>query len=255
MSRSKAVKKILFVLYLTLIHITLGGLVFDRYFTANNAKNDDVRQVIPLLAPMQIPDEDGSFAPNSQITNQTVGNSNSSNTNTNPTPFPTLQNTNQDQNRQTSVVISSEKLMIPVVGIKREKLSDTYNDARSDNRIHNAIDIMAPQGTPVVAVADGEIARFFDSKLGGITIYQFSKDRKFIYYYAHLQNRAENLQEKVSVPQGTVIGYVGDTGNAGTGNYHLHFSIIVPTDPQRYWEGENINPYPILKEGIEPRIR
>ena len=141
--------------------------------------------------------------------------------------------------------------MIPVAGIKRENLQDTYNQSRSGGRVHNAMDIMAPVGTPVVAVADGEIAKFFDSDLGGITIYQWSGDKKYIYYYAHLQKRAENLQEKTFIKQGTVIGYVGDTGNAGAGNYHLHFSIIIPTDPKSHWDGTNINPYPNLKDGIE----
>ena len=121
--------------------------------------------------------------------------------------------------------------------------------------MHNAIDIIAPQGTPVVAAADGEIARFFDSELGGITIYQFSKDKKFVYYYAHLQKRADNLAEKTFVSQGKIIGYVGDTGNAGAGNFHLHFSISIPKDEKNYREGENINPYLFLKDGIEGQIR
>jgi murein DD-endopeptidase MepM/ murein hydrolase activator NlpD len=133
-----------------------------------------------------------------------------------------------------------------VQGIKKENLSDTFKDSRSGGRVHDAIDIMAPQGTPVLAVADGEIARFFDSERGGITIYQFSKDKKLIYYYAHLQRRADNLQAGQFVKQGTVIGYVGDTGNSGAGNFHLHFAIWAVTDPKRYWDGTNINPYPLF---------
>ena len=143
--------------------------------------------------------------------------------------------------------------MIPVVGIKASQLMDTFSDARSENRIHDAIDIMAPAGTPVVAVADGEIAKFFDSERGGITIYQYSADKKYVYYYAHLQSRAANLIETNYVKQGTVIGYVGDTGNAGPGNYHLHFSIALLKDPKRFWDGENINPYPLLKNAREAR--
>jgi murein DD-endopeptidase MepM/ murein hydrolase activator NlpD len=147
------------------------------------------------------------------------------------------------------------KLMIPVVGIRRDNLLDTYTQSRSGGRVHNAIDIMAPVGAPVVAVADGEIVKFFDSKLGGITIYQYSADKKYVYYYAHLQKRADNLQEKTFVKQGTLLGYVGDTGNAGAGNYHLHFSIIIPTDPETHWDGTNINPYPMLKNGVEASLR
>ena len=105
---------------------------------------------------------------------------------------------------------------------------------------------MAPRGTQVVAAADGEIARFFDSERGGTTIYQYSQDKKLIYYYAHLERRADSIKENDFVKRGTVIGYVGDSGNSGAGNYHLHFAIWTVDDPKRYWEGTNINPYPLL---------
>ena len=164
---------------------------------------------------------------------------------------PTEINTSQNQNN--AAPDSPDALMIPVVGIKREQLRDTFNDARSEGRVHNAIDITAAGGTPVVAVADGEIAKFFDSERGGITIYQYSSDRRFVYYYAHLQKRADNLKEKDSVKRGTVIGYVGDTGNSGAGNYHLHFSITLPTDPKKIFDGTEINPFPFFKDGIESR--
>ncbi len=142
---------------------------------------------------------------------------------------------------------AADKLIIPVAGVKPAELRDTFNDARSEGRVHDAIDIMAAQGTPVLAAADGEIARFFDSERGGITIYQFSRDKKLMYYYAHLQSRADEIQEHQFVRQGTVIGYVGDTGNAGAGNFHLHFAIWIITDPKRYWDGTNINPYDLLR--------
>ncbi len=126
-------------------------------------------------------------------------------------------------------------------------------DSRSQGRVHNAIDIIAPLGTPVLAAADGEIAKFFDSQRGGITIYQRSADGHFIYYYAHLQKRADNLREGDFVKQGTVLGYVGDTGNAGAGNYHLHFSITIPSDPKRIFDGDEINPFSLLKNAIESK--
>ncbi len=150
-----------------------------------------------------------------------------------------------------SISVSGTTLMIPVVGIKREELQDTYTDSRSEGRIHNAIDIPAANGTPVAAVSDGLIAKFFDSERGGITIYQLSPDKNFVYYYAHLQKRADNLIENEFVKQGTIIGYVGDTGNAGAGNYHLHFEIMIADDPEKYWKGTDINPFPLLKNGIE----
>lgn len=162
-----------------------------------------------------------------------------------PQPAPNAPVDNSTPQNNEIVVVT--KLIIPVQGIKGSDLRDTFKDSRSEGRVHDAIDIMAPMGTPVLAAADGEIAKFFDSEKGGITIYQFSADKKLIYYYAHLQRRADNLQEHQLVKQGTIIGYVGDTGNAGAGNTHLHFAIWTITDPKRYWDGMNINPYPLLK--------
>lgn len=166
------------------------------------------------------------------------------------TPTPDISSVDANSN-QTSE--NSQTLMIPVVGVKREQLRDTYNDARSENRVHNAIDIMAAGGTPVVAASDGEIVKFFDSVKGGITIYQFSPDKHFIYYYAHLQKRADNLKEHDFVKQGTLLGFVGDTGNAGAGNFHLHFEIMTITDPKRFFDGVDLNPYSLLKNGVEAK--
>ena len=138
-------------------------------------------------------------------------------------------------------------LIIPVAGVRPEQLRDTFSDARSEGRVHDAIDIAAPLDTPVLAVADGTIVKLFPSDRGGTTIYQLSADSKFFYYYAHLARYAEGLAEGQFVKQGQTIGYVGDSGNAGAGNYHLHFSISLVSDPKRYWEGVNINPYPLLR--------
>lgn len=138
------------------------------------------------------------------------------------------------------------KLIIPVGGVRPDQLRDTFSDSRSEARTHDAIDIPAAQGAPVLAAADGEILKLFQSDLGGTTIYQLSAEKKLVFYYAHLQGYADGLFEGKFVRQGEVIGYVGDSGNAGPGNYHLHFSIAVVADPKRYWEGVNINPYPLL---------
>lgn len=145
------------------------------------------------------------------------------------------------------VIPPTANLIIPVEGIKADQLRDTFADARSEGRVHDAIDIAAPRGTPVLAAADGAIVKLFLSERGGITIYQSSTDNKFIYYYAHLERYADGLAAGHFAKQGEIIAYVGDTGNAGTGNYHLHFSVAVVADPKRYWEGTNINPYPLLK--------
>jgi murein DD-endopeptidase MepM/ murein hydrolase activator NlpD len=125
-------------------------------------------------------------------------------------------------------------------------LIDTFSDARSDGRTHDAIDIPAPVGTNVLAAADGEIIKLFQSEPGGTTIYQLSVDRKLVFYYAHLQRYADGLVEGQYVHKGDLIAHVGDTGNAGPGNYHLHFSIAIVSNPRRYWEGSNINPFPLL---------
>ena len=149
---------------------------------------------------------------------------------------------------QPTTFIGKLNLVIPVAGVKPEQLLDTFTDARSEGRSHDAIDIIAAAGTPVLAVSEGEIVKLFQSDRGGITIYQLSPDKKLVFYYAHLQRYADGIAAGKYVRQGEVIGYVGDTGNAGAGNYHLHFSIAVLADPKRYWEGTNINPYPLLRK-------
>jgi murein DD-endopeptidase MepM/ murein hydrolase activator NlpD len=141
----------------------------------------------------------------------------------------------------------NSQLVIPVAAVRPDQLVDTFRDARSEGRVHDAIDIMAPAGTPVVAAVDGEIVRLVQSDRGGTTIYQLSTDKKFVFYYAHLQGYADGLVVGKFAKQGEVVGYVGDTGNAGTGNFHLHFSIAIIADPKRYWEGTNINPFPLLR--------
>lgn len=138
-------------------------------------------------------------------------------------------------------------LLVPVAGVRPEELRDTFQESRSEGRVHDAIDIPAARGTPVLAAADGRIIKFFNSEKGGITIYQLSADERLVYYYAHLERYADGLSEGYYARRGEVIAYVGDTGNAGPGNYHLHFSVATITDPKRYWTGTNINPYPMLR--------
>jgi murein DD-endopeptidase MepM/ murein hydrolase activator NlpD len=137
-------------------------------------------------------------------------------------------------------------LIIPVAGVRSDQLGDTFTASRAEGRTHDAIDIIAPADTPVLAAANGTITKLWQSERGGTTIYQLSADQKMIFYYAHLARYADGLVEGKQVRQGEVIAYVGDTGNAGPGNYHLHFSIAIVSDPKRYWEGTNINPYPLL---------
>lgn len=140
-------------------------------------------------------------------------------------------------------------LLIPVAGVRPDQLHDTYTDSRSEGRVHDSIDIPAARNTPVFACADGTIVKFFQSARGGTTIYQLDRDNKTVYYYAHLDHYADGLAENHFARRGEVIGYVGDTGNAGAGNYHLHFSISIVADPKHYYNGTNINPYPLLRDG------
>lgn len=164
------------------------------------------------------------------------------------TPPPQVDQTSSPSQPLNNSFVGTLKLIIPVAGVKPDQLLDTFADARSEGRVHDAIDIPAPAGTPVLAAADGEIVKLFQSERGGTTIYQLSSDRKLVFYYAHLQRYVDGLAVGKFVKHGEVIAYVGDTGNAGTGNFHLHFSIAIVADPKRYWEGTNINPYPLLRQ-------
>lgn len=142
-------------------------------------------------------------------------------------------------------------LLLPVQGVTAAQLQDTFSDARGDGRVHDAIDIMAAAGTPVLAVADGHVEKLFDSKQGGITLYQFDPQRTRAYYYAHLQGYAAGIVEKKALKRGDLIGYVGSTGNANPAAPHLHFAIFVLGPEKQWWKGEAINPYPQL--GGTPR--
>ncbi|WP_282247273.1 M23 family metallopeptidase [Stenotrophomonas sp. PS02300] len=138
-------------------------------------------------------------------------------------------------------------LLLPVQGITAAQLQDTFTDARSQGRVHDAIDILAAEGTPVLAVADGTIEKLFDSERGGLTVYQFEPGGTYCYYYAHLQRYADGLAEKQVVKRGDVIGYVGHTGNASPDAPHLHFEIHRLGPEKQWWKGESLNPYPVLR--------
>ncbi|HJQ68986.1 MAG TPA: M23 family metallopeptidase [Blastocatellia bacterium] len=137
-------------------------------------------------------------------------------------------------------------LMIPVAGVSRKQLHNTYDDARSEGRQHNAIDIIAPQGTPVLAVDEGPVIKLFQSDKGGITLYQLDPSGKYAYYYAHLASYADGMAEGKRLKRGEVLGYVGDSGNAGKGNYHLHFEVSKLADPRKWYGGTPANPYYLL---------
>jgi len=138
-------------------------------------------------------------------------------------------------------------LVIPLPAVSAAQLSDTYTQARSGGTAHEALDIMAPRGTPVLAVDDGRVAKLFLSKPGGITLYQFDVDGEYAYYYAHLDRYADGILEGDHVRRGQLIGHVGSTGNALPDAPHLHFAVFRLGPERQWWRGTPINPFLIWR--------
>jgi murein DD-endopeptidase MepM/ murein hydrolase activator NlpD len=138
-------------------------------------------------------------------------------------------------------------LKVPVPQVRPEVLLDTFDDARDTGRRHEACDIPAPRGAPVVAVDDGEVAKLFLSKPGGLTVYQFDRTRSVAYYYAHLDRYADGLAEGQVVHRGDVLGAVGATGNANPAAPHLHFAVFELDAEKRWWKGRAVNPLPLFR--------
>lgn len=148
-----------------------------------------------------------------------------------------------------AVEVAAKGLRVPVRGAPIAALRDNWGEARAGgSREHHAIDIMAATGTPVLATAPGTIEKLFDSHDGGHTIYQRSTDGGTVYYYAHLAGYRPGLHEGQAVRGGEAIGFVGATGNADRGAPHLHFEIKRMAPGERWWQGANVNPYPLLAE-------
>jgi len=138
-------------------------------------------------------------------------------------------------------------LMVPVEGVSPEKVPDTYSQARDGGaRTHQAVDILAKRGTPVLSADSGTILRLTKSTLGGITIHATDPARRFVFYYAHLDGYAEGLREGKAVAQGEVIGYVGTTGNAPKNTPHLHFQVMRYVDARTWWGGPPLDPRAFL---------
>lgn len=141
---------------------------------------------------------------------------------------------------------SPADLLFPVPAVSPSAMADSFNDRRGQ-RIHHAVDIMAPRHSDVVAVADGAIARLMTSVAGGVAVYEWSAGQRFVYYYAHLQEYAPGLVEGQTVRRGQVLGYVGTTGNAPANTPHLHFAIARVEKKDQWWGGAPIDPYPFWK--------
>ena len=154
----------------------------------------------------------------------------------------------QGQAQPAATAPHGERLTIPVRGVASARIVDTWGQSRANGaRAHQGTDIMAPGGTPVVAAAAGTVEKLFYSHGGGgVTLYIRSPDRRWSYYYAHLRDYAPGVVEGLKVRAGDLIGYVGDTGNAGAGNYHLHFGVEQHEPGDGWWNGRAVNPYPFL---------
>lgn len=144
--------------------------------------------------------------------------------------------------------VSPSGLMLPVQGIRPAQIVDTYSAARSGGaRAHNALDIMAPRGSAVVAAAEGTVERLhYSAGGGGITAYVRSPDGQWMYYYAHLDSYAPGLAVGQRLDRGDAIGRVGSTGNANAAWPHLHFAIHRMRSSDRWYQGAPVNPYPLL---------
>lgn len=140
---------------------------------------------------------------------------------------------------------SAERLLVPVDGIDPSDLDDTFTARRSGGRTHNAIDILAPKGTPVLAVSDGEVVRIHTNRLGGKVLYLRSPDGAYEFYYAHLDAYESGLEVGTTVRQGDVLGTVGNTGNARTTPPHLHFQVLRQSGRGR---GTPVNPYRLFQQ-------
>jgi murein DD-endopeptidase MepM/ murein hydrolase activator NlpD len=148
-----------------------------------------------------------------------------------------------------AAALAGRALAIPVAGVTAAQLRDTFTASRAAGRSHEAIDILAPVGTPVFAVEDGSIVKLFDSVRGGLTVYQFDPQRRFAHYYAHLDRYAPGLREGMALRRCDLIGYVGTSGNAAPDAPHLHFAVFRLGPLRQWWVGEPLNPYPALVAG------
>jgi murein DD-endopeptidase MepM/ murein hydrolase activator NlpD len=144
------------------------------------------------------------------------------------------------------ITLKGRHLAIPVVGVSRKSLVNTFDEPRDGEQHHEAIDIMADRNTPVIVADDGIVKKLFSSVRGGLTVYEFDLTKTYCYYYAHLDRYADTLKEGQAVKKGDRIGYVGTSGNVPRNAPHLHFAIFKLRADKHWWEGDAINPYPIL---------
>jgi murein DD-endopeptidase MepM/ murein hydrolase activator NlpD len=146
-----------------------------------------------------------------------------------------------------AALLAQHELVVPVEGVAPQSLVDTYRQARAGH-MHEALDIMAPRGTRVLAVDDGRLVKLFKSVPGGLTVYQFDPTGRLAYYYAHLDRYADGLREGMALHRGDLLGYVGSTGDASPEAPHLHFAVFLLGPERQWWKGEAVNPYAALRQ-------
>lgn len=139
------------------------------------------------------------------------------------------------------------ELMVPLAGVPASALYDSYDEVRGGTRKHEALDIPAPRGTPVLSAANGRVLKLFNSKPGGLMVYASDSTEHFILMYGHLDAYQPGLADGHPLRRGQQIGIVGTTGNAAPAVPHLHFAIARSSDVKQWWKGTPVNPYPLLK--------
>ena len=155
--------------------------------------------------------------------------------------------TDTSETTAADLAMLSAELIVPLPGVKASELRDTFNEMRGGgSRKHEALDIMAPRGTPVLSASAGRVLKLHNSKDGGLMIYAADASNRFVLMYAHLDHYADGMRDSLPLRQGQIIGYVGTTGNAAENAPHLHFAIAHPRDVKLWWTGTAIDPRPLL---------
>ena len=139
----------------------------------------------------------------------------------------------------------ADALIVPVKGVTPAELVGSFDDARGRRR-HEALDIPAPRGTPVVSATGGWLMKLHRSEFGGLMVYAAEERERFILLYAHLDRYANGLTEGMPLRRGQLLGYVGTTGNAPPDVPHLHFGIARVADVEEWWKGTPVDPLPLL---------
>ena len=143
--------------------------------------------------------------------------------------------------------LRARRILVPLLGADMSKVYDTFNDPRDGGeRVHRAIDILAPRGTPILSADDGRILRMSTNALGGICMYTVDPEGRIVYYYAHMDHYNDAMSPGREIVKGDTLGYVGTTGNAPKNTPHLHFQVMRWPADGKYWNGEPIDPYELL---------